>query len=305
MNRSIYTTLLFLLSLILLLDSCGDSFSTVLEIDPPEFEKQMSLFADISAGDQSVVFWAGQNRGILETGSWEDYDITGANLSITNIDSGINYDSTNVIFGFNGENYLYRNLDEDFFRDSDSYDFVLDHPDFEPLSTTLTFPRQGKLENISYEYEDGIYLEGDEASSITFDIVDDPDEANFYELELFRQTGPMSSQSSRELEIFTTDPTGLKGFPDENLFFSDESFNGQRRQIIVKFDRFRFDPESDDELVLKWRSINEGYYKYRISLERFLDTDETPFVSPVQVFSNVNNGFGVVSLSSEVVYPIE
>ena len=40
-------------------------------------------------------------------------------------------------------------------------------------------------------------------------------------------------------------------------------------------------------------NISKSYYYYRTSLELYVDAPRNPFAQPVQVFSNINNGFGI------------
>ena len=46
-------------------------------------------------------------------------------------------------------------------------------------------------------------------------------------------------------------------------------------------------------ITLHLQNISKSYYYYRTSLELYKDASRNPFAQPVQVFSNINNGFGI------------
>lgn len=285
--------------------SCADSFSTTVEIEAPPYEKAMVFFTLNSIGDTSIIYNIGRNRALLEAGDISDFYITDADVFITNLSTGVNYNSDDNAIDFDQGFFNMEGVSTDFFKSGEQYQYVLEHPDFPRSETTLTFPNQGELIDISYKYIDGIDEEGDEASSLTFTIVDDPDEINFYEFEARTISEFDPQQIPRSFWVFTADPVAEKGIPDDNLFFKDESFNGETKEVTVKFDRSLFDPDSDNSLDISWRSINQGYYNYLITLDRSLISNDNPFVAPVQVTTNVNEGFGAIGLRNEVIYQVQ
>lgn len=95
-------------------------------------------------------------------------------------------------------------------------------------------------------------------------------------------------------EIFTqngyADVNGLKW--GQIFLFSDASFNGQQCSFSAEQ---AISSDADTLLsVITVHSISESYYKYKVSLEKYQQTEGDPFAQPVQVFSNVENGFGVL-----------
>ncbi len=95
-------------------------------------------------------------------------------------------------------------------------------------------------------------------------------------------------------EIFTqngyADVNGLKW--GQIFLFSDASFNGQQCSFSAEQS---VTSDADTVLsVITVHSISESYYKYKVSLEKYQQTEGDPFAQPVQVFSNVENGFGVL-----------
>jgi len=280
----------------LLLKSCGDTFSTIVEIDPPEFESKLTVTSFISAQDTYAGFFVGKNRSILDAGDFEDYELDSATVVIKSEATGEeltavpNSAFNNFSYAYN---YLVENIPLGFFKQGNEYTFSVDHPDYSESVTRLELPRAvDNLKDIVYKQNDGVDLEGDDSSSVSFDIVDEATKENYYELELYSEGG---NNTFGTFWIETTDPSAIRGFPYDNIFFSDESFNGEVKNIKVKFDRWLYNPDEGDSLELRWKSISKDTYEYSKSSRRYSDTDGT---------SNVNNALGNISMKSEVIYPV-
>ncbi len=95
-------------------------------------------------------------------------------------------------------------------------------------------------------------------------------------------------------EIFTQNGSAdVDGTKYGSIFlFSDATFNGGQ----CVFDASTYVPiESFDStiVVVSLMSLSEDYFKYKLSLEKYQETAGDPFAQPVQVYSNVENGFGI------------
>lgn len=302
MKNLIYLAILAVISAFLV--SCGDILSTRIEIDPPEFEDEMTLTTFVDAYSVNVNMFVGKNKSIFEEGNLQDYALEDAKITITKESEGISLDSdTDGIDSNNGIfNYSLVFFNNDFFTPGDQYTFKLEHADFESSITTLDFPSMGAvLENIVYKREDGLDAEFDQASSITFDIVDNPDRNDFYELEASTDQG----WSATSFWISCLDPIAKKGRPNDNLLISDETFNGEKKRLKIRFDRYLYDPQDGGTIELKFRTVNEGYYKNSISLAKYYETEGTPFTSPVQIHSNVNGALGNISFRTTEIYTVQ
>ena len=286
----------------LIIFACGDSFSTVVEIDQPEFKDRLVFFSIAMNNDTAIAYNIGQNRGLLAEGVDNDYLIDDVRVVVSNETTGTTFDSDDGAITFNQGTYFFEDVPSDFFLGGQQYKYQLSHTGFPDSETVLEFPKKGELKDITYKYEDGVDEEWEEASSISFTIVDDPSAENYYELEAraYRQFDTQETQ--RSFWIFTTDPTATKATHEDNLYFSDETFNGEEKNLTIKFDRWLFNPDEDEHIQLIWRSINKGHFLYTKTLDRALKNGENPFVSPVQVYSNVTDGLGAISFRNEVSY---
>jgi len=83
-------------------------------------------------------------------------------------------------------------------------------------------------------------------------------------------------------------------------FLTDESFNGQNREITV-----RAEGETPAIFVeLRFHHISESYYKYELTRSSYNYSDGF-FSEPTQIFSNVNNGYGIFATSASSVYKVQ
>tara|TARA_B100001287_G_scaffold57375_1_gene45651 strand:+ start:12923 stop:13849 length:927 start_codon:yes stop_codon:yes gene_type:complete len=95
----------------------------------------------------------------------------------------------------------------------------------------------------------------------------------------------------------------------EQGLFNDLLFNGQNKSLKVEIPQ---DDYQGNEGNYQWsyetisiriylHNISPSYYYYRTSLELYQNASGNPFAQPVQVFSNIENGFGVFA-GSQVNY---
>ena len=88
---------------------------------------------------------------------------------------------------------------------------------------------------------------------------------------------------------------GATFYGDEALF-DDEMFNGTEKEISIDF----FVYNKPLEYTLELTSVSESYYTYIRSLRAHYDNqDQFIFAGePVQVFTNIENGLGVLGSMS-------
>jgi hypothetical protein len=100
--------------------------------------------------------------------------------------------------------------------------------------------------------------------------------------------------------------------PSKNMLISDVLFNGQTRTIKFKLPRYYSDVYRDTingkEVVtypqIQLKHVNEDYVKYLRSYRQVRDNSGNPFVEPVNVFTNIRNGYGLFAPASADVRPI-
>ena len=103
-------------------------------------------------------------------------------------------------------------------------------------------------------------------------------------------------------EVSAAEPGGeLNEVYYNELYFTDEFFDGQSKTLDIRFPKNEFDV-SFDEIRFQFHlyRCNEETYKYLISVKKasYLDF----FSEPVKVYSNITNGYGIFGGMGESVY---
>ena len=148
--------------------------------------------------------------------------------------------------------------------------------------------------------------------SIELEIQDPPGEENYYQVSLFRvYAGREDGDEARDLipayrleeDFSTKDPSiladnSVDGSPFEEgafegkaPYFRDTLFDGGTHEIELSSD---FDGDPDfSEIRLQVLHISEAYYEYLKTSRLHHDTLDNPFAEPLNVYSNVENGYGI------------
>ncbi len=91
-------------------------------------------------------------------------------------------------------------------------------------------------------------------------------------------------------------------YDDDKLFFSDDIFAGQgnNRELAIEYYPYAYGLGDSVIVDVRLDHIDPSYFFYSISKEKYYRANDNPFVEPVQVYSNVKNGFGLLSSYSRV-----
>jgi hypothetical protein len=93
------------------------------------------------------------------------------------------------------------------------------------------------------------------------------------------------------------------GMPTLNVLFNDRLFNGKTHtyRFMCRENRNPQTVENQNRLEYQiyFKTITEEYYNYRITYNQQHRAMEDPFSSPVQVFNNIENGYGIFAAFSE------
>ncbi len=193
--------------------------------------------------------------------------------------------------------------------------------DLTDVSAEAVIPKPQKLEIVKCEkfydknimhFDDGELSDigaEDTVARITLRITDPEDEHNYYRL-LVRSIANDSSYDEytgikkeffRVSDIFTSSDIIFK---DQRLFksyggwkayfsnvFEDGMFNGKEYEFDVETrQRYGKNPRVEIEL----QSINQDFYHYMRSLMIYRITDQDSYTEAIQIYSNVDNGFGIL-----------
>lgn len=140
--------------------------------------------------------------------------------------------------------------------------------------------------------------------TITLRIPDPPGEDNYYWVRI-AQIGRVSSRevrfTTRDRSITSDAPTELDDNGEVTLsraHFADALFDGRTHEIDLVVEEF-VSPDSEDSplpyFIVEFGVLSEDLYDYLVSVRTFDETDENPFAEPVNLFSNVEPGYGLVA----------
>ena len=285
------------------LSSCENFFETTIDIDAPELEPKIVVNTFINIEQDTVGIFVHPNQALASDRDF-DFDAIDAEITLEDLSNSSVIAIPKVTDLQNEQkpyNYINSNVDTDFFNAENEYllsvrDLSADYP---TATAQVSFPSKSVIKNIDFLYEGGIREDGDEASLFTITFDDPADEINYYEVGIVSNYDPEDRFSRFEF-ISAIDLAASKGFEDDYILISDASFNGEEKSIEIKIFRQSVD---DIPFHLVWRDISEEYFKYSKTLRAQDEFGDNPFTSIVQVFTNVENGLGIVSLYQEQIIP--
>ncbi len=85
----------------------------------------------------------------------------------------------------------------------------------------------------------------------------------------------------------------LSFFIDNKLFFSDAIFSGQGSAKELALEYYVYSPEDSVLVDVSLYHIDKSYYYYSVSRQKYYRSSGNPFSEPVQVYNNIENGFGI------------
>ena len=93
---------------------------------------------------------------------------------------------------------------------------------------------------------------------------------------------------------------------ENNGIFTDFSFDGQNKTIDIAINSGEYEYKLDDLEYFEVRiyNITEAAYLYNKSYNLYQNASGNPFAQPVQVYSNVSQGFGIFAGSQLNVFSI-
>lgn len=216
--------------------------------------------------------------------------IDGAELSVVenatvNIldENGSLYES--LVYDSNGH-YLGASMPQH----NQAYTIEVSAPDFDPVSASTHIPDLIDLSSVdTMGVED---VNGLRELKLTITFQDMPNEENYYMLEVYAADIINGQIFLNPMFLRSDDVTlGLSqdGYSDQ-VFFSDELFDGTQKTLIIYVEDTR---DYDDYIEVRLTSVTQDLERYYRTLNAYNDTYGNPFSQPVQVFSNVEGGFGI------------
>lgn len=288
-TMKIYISLIFLL---LSLFSC----TKTIEYNGPELNEKLVLFSFGNVGQKFEV------------------KISHSQFSLARTENNLAIHDAIVRYSINGqssqkmqhtENGIY--LSSYVIKQGDVISVEVTHPNYQSIRATATVPYQS-------DYDYSIVEEGFDYANIDL-VIHDASHDNYYNLTgqaTFELTFINGGDSYLELEsdgYSSIDPLlkkEKKGISmdkaESKTYFLDRTFQNQDRKIAIRFDTRQWSYEIDElngcqKRVIKidLSELSYSYYAYKTSIEKYYEHDSDIFAEKTQIYSNVENGLGVLA----------
>lgn len=182
---------------------------------------------------------------------------------------------------------------------------------FDPISASDAIP--GAVQIISLDTTFTYTQDSTLNLDIAVTFADPGGVENYYMIELW-QTFTYVELGDTEtftypVGLTTTDPNVDQEGGFDNTFpyilMRDANFDGQNYRLEFTVEGFFFDKDLAPTANLNLLSSSAAFYNYRRSFFAYQNVDGNPFAQPVQVFSNVDGGFGIFAGGVREIWEIE
>jgi hypothetical protein len=177
--------------------------------------------------------------------------------------------------------------------------------------TTIPYPTTLGDYEVTFQKSADYYYD-EPAPHISITLHDPADEANYYELEVighswvyeshyeivnddWTEVVTDSSYFATQIYIQSDDPVLTENFSwyGNSIFFDDHLINGKNYKLIFYLDPYIEYDTQYDSLFVNLKTLSKELYLYRNTYRKQVDANENPFAQPVQVYSNIDGGFGI------------
>jgi hypothetical protein len=168
---------------------------------------------------------------------------------------------------------------------------------YDPVSAQSHSPSPAQITRVDVTFPEP-EPNGFRHAKIDITFTDAAQEQNFYQIFVHVERQYIDRNSGRILT--TTTPVSIESNDpafDENqyvnsgILIKDILFNGKETELSFK--TLNADISAYSKVVITLRTISEDLYKYKTTRQLQENTSGDPFAQPVNVFSNIENGFGI------------
>lgn len=279
--------------------SCEDFFESTLELDAPDYERQLVIGAALNDNSNyhQVIF--SMTTGIDEDPQQVDMD--DANL-------WLEYPNGSRYYFINQNSPNKDHLSEfyiDFnpsFEEEKTYILKGNKPGYDTIWSMAKVPSLIPLTSYTYKYEGGVNEIGAERSAIDIIFRDPPGVRNFYKV------GVLINQNVNDDRYYVTytsslDPSVVESADDNFALISDEVFDGEEKRISLQFEKK--DTAQVRNLHIIWNVISEEQYRYDKELKSYEINAYNPFAASTQINSYMRNGLGFFGIENREVYDVK
>lgn len=287
--------LFFLLSVSLIYISCEKVIPFEGDVNTPKL-----VINSVFESDSTFKVHVSSSRSVIDTSSFENID--DAVVTIKDGNGNVIEVLNHVVNGF----YKGQVLPEE----NTTYILKVNHPNYADITASDSLPSPIIINSV----DTSTILDPINGNRLRISMnFDDPENnQNYYLLETYSvneylivenlDTVEYELDTTKQFMVLTDEVFQNGGSPwrDQGLF-NDLLFNGQNKTLEIEIPNENWSGSEDGydwsyktlTLRLYLHNITISYYYYRTSLELFQNASGNPFAQPVQVYSNIENGFGV------------
>ena len=287
--------LFFLLSILLVYISCEKVIPFDGDVNTPKL-----VINSVFESDSIFKVHVSSSRSVIDTASFNNID--DAIVSIKD-------DNENIIETLNHiENGFY--IGQTFPQENQTYILEVNHPDYADITASDSLPSPITINSV----DTSTIIDPINGNRLQISMnFDDPENTqNYYLIETYSvneylviknsDTTEYELDTTKQFMVLTDEVFQNGGSPwREQGLFNDLLFNGQNKTLELEIPNDSWSGSEDGydwsyqtlTLRLYLHNITLSYYYYRTSLELFQNASGNPFAQPVQVYSNIENGFGV------------
>lgn len=287
--------LFFLLSVSLIYISCEKVIPFEGDVNTPKL-----VINSVFESDSTFKVHVSSSRSVIDTSSFENID--DAVVTIKDGNGNVIEVLNHVVNGF----YKGQVLPEE----NTTYILEVNHPNYANITASDSLPSPIIINSV----DTSTILDPINGNRLRISMnFDDPENnQNYYLLETYSvneylivenlDTIEYELDTTKQFMVLTDEVFQNGGSPwrDQGLF-NDLLFNGQNKTLEIEIPNENWSGSEDGydwsyktlTLRLYLHNITISYYYYRTSLELFQNASGNPFAQPVQVYSNIENGFGV------------
>ena len=304
---SLLNTLLYSFILSLIMMSCTENaFITVVDVDTAGHRSKLAVtarFIKDSPSDKGPQYiYLAASKGINDLADIKQ--VPNAEVTIwegeQKVDEGIYVDSIPSLYFTEKKVSGYR-MDWEGYQPGHTYTLKVKAEGFEPVSATIVMPDKSVINSVQYISQGFTDPDGGEKLDEIVVGMDNLEKGKYYLAELdyvqFDKNGTKldSAVSSEYLQ-----PEGPLYHRTTNggLLFRGEDILGlSNKEIRLAKGQGPIDlVHPNNYYQLHLYNITKDQYAFILSVEQYDNIGENPFVEPVVVYSNIENGFGIFSL---------
>lgn len=293
--------------------SCsGDFFDQVVDIDPPEYQKQLVVYAFNGNLDSNFRAQVTRNVGLLDIVDDTAFYVKNALVELYE-DGQLKLSAPQSTL--NPRGWYEIMTGPGLYQVGKTYELRVSLPGLPTASATQIMPSPVTVDSVRLREKAGLSPDGTELYSIDVFLKDKAGEKNyygikvsnnyFYVLPIYDNNGnvigydTLDSYEQRVFPYASDDPNAEIG--DDMMVVSDQFFDGQAYKFSFKSDYY----QQSATYKVRVRALTETQYLYAVSRQRQLDAEDFPLAEPVVVHENMTNGIGVFCLFNEQTFTLK